>query len=74
MGLGKKIGFFLMVMSFCWVSMGEVYRVGDSTGWTNIGHVDYKTWSANKNFHVGDSIREPSPPLSFSSSSSSFFF
>ncbi|CAK9151072.1 unnamed protein product [Ilex paraguariensis] len=36
--------------------MGEVYRVGDSTGWTNIGHVDYKTWSANKNFHVGDSI------------------
>lgn len=48
--------FFLISFVFCGVSMGEVYKVGDSAGWTDIGHVDYKSWSANKSFHVGDSI------------------
>ncbi|XP_049406942.1 mavicyanin-like [Solanum stenotomum] len=47
---------FLMIFVFCGVSMGEVYKVGDSTGWTHNGHIDYKSWSSNKNFHVGDSI------------------
>ncbi|XP_015087619.1 mavicyanin-like [Solanum pennellii] len=47
---------FLMIFVFCGVSMGEVYKVGDSTGWTNNGHIDYKSWSSNKNFCVGDSI------------------
>ncbi|XP_059274643.1 mavicyanin-like [Lycium ferocissimum] len=47
---------FLMVLVLCVVSMGEVYKVGDSTGWTDIGHFDYKSWSATKNFRVGDSI------------------
>ncbi|KAM7501341.1 hypothetical protein LguiB_000245 [Lonicera macranthoides] len=36
--------------------MGTVYNVGDSAGWTNTGHVDYKTWSSTKNFYVGDTI------------------
>ncbi|KAK9057306.1 hypothetical protein SSX86_022141 [Deinandra increscens subsp. villosa] len=35
---------------------GEVYNVGDHFGWTNIGHVDYKTWASTKEFHVGDTI------------------
>ncbi|KAI3526745.1 hypothetical protein L1887_06007 [Cichorium endivia] len=35
---------------------GEVYKVGGSAGWTNIGHVDYKTWASTKVFHVGDTI------------------
>lgn len=47
---------FLMFFVCCGVSMGEVYKVGDSTGWTDIGHIDYKSWSASKNFLIGDSI------------------
>ncbi|KAL7598743.1 hypothetical protein Lser_V15G27272 [Lactuca serriola] len=35
---------------------GEVYKVGGSAGWTNIGHVDYKTWASTKTFRVGDTI------------------
>ncbi|PWA50412.1 mavicyanin [Artemisia annua] len=35
---------------------GEVYIVGDGNGWTNLGHIDYKTWAATKHFQVGDSI------------------
>lgn len=35
---------------------GDVYIVGDGNGWTNLGHIDYKTWAATKHFQVGDSI------------------
>ncbi|XP_009761916.1 mavicyanin-like [Nicotiana tabacum] len=52
----KAMLLFLMVLVFCGVTKGEVYKVGDSTGWTDIGHFDYKSWSASKNFRVGDSI------------------
>ncbi|KAL3531342.1 hypothetical protein ACH5RR_010664 [Cinchona calisaya] len=40
----------------CGKSNGHVYKVGDSIGWTNVGHFDYKTWAATKTFHVGDII------------------
>lgn len=52
----KAMLLFLMVLVFCGVTKGEVYKVGDSTGWADIGHFDYKSWSASKNFRVGDSI------------------
>uniref|UniRef100_A0A803Q2B7 Phytocyanin domain-containing protein n=2 Tax=Cannabis sativa TaxID=3483 RepID=A0A803Q2B7_CANSA len=39
------------------LSMAAVYKVGDSSGWTTIGNVDYKLWSATKNFQVGDIIK-----------------
>ncbi|KAL2507744.1 Phytocyanin domain-containing protein [Forsythia ovata] len=45
----------------CELSMamgGIVYKVGDAAGWTNIANVDYKSWAAAKNFHVGDTIRK----------------
>lgn len=38
------------------VSIGDVYKVGDSAGWTIIGNVDYKQWAAPKTFQVGDVI------------------
>lgn len=38
------------------MASGVVYIVGDSGGWTNVGNVDYKAWSSNKTFHVGDTI------------------
>ncbi|KAL9271165.1 Mavicyanin-like protein [Drosera capensis] len=35
----------------------EVYKVGDSHGWTSIvPHPDYHLWAASKTFHVGDAI------------------
>lgn len=36
--------------------VGAVYKVGDSAGWTTIGHVDYRAWAASKTFQVGDTI------------------
>ncbi|XP_062108384.1 mavicyanin [Humulus lupulus] len=39
------------------LSMAAIYKVGDSSGWTTIGNVDYKLWSATKNFQVGDIIK-----------------
>lgn len=57
MGFGKKSMVFLFIV-VVEVSMasGVVYIVGDSGGWTNVGNVDYKAWSSNKTFHVGDTI------------------
>ncbi|XP_076894864.1 mavicyanin-like [Bidens hawaiensis] len=37
-------------------AVGAVYAVGDSSGWTTIGNVDYKQWAATKTFKVGDTI------------------
>ncbi|WOH12855.1 hypothetical protein DCAR_0832364 [Daucus carota subsp. sativus] len=46
----------LILVSQLQVSMGAVYKVGDSAGWTIAGSVDYRQWSAPKTFHVGDII------------------
>ncbi|CAI9776322.1 unnamed protein product [Fraxinus pennsylvanica] len=46
----------LILTSSVKVSIGEVYKVGDSAGWTTIGNVDYKQWSAPKKFQIGDVI------------------
>lgn len=35
-------------------SMGEVYKVGDSAGWTILGNVNYTAWASSKKFKVGD--------------------
>ncbi|KAM0943651.1 putative Blue (type 1) copper binding protein [Dioscorea sansibarensis] len=37
-------------------SQGKVYKVGDSSGWTIIGNVNYTAWASSKNFQVGDTI------------------
>ncbi|GMY16679.1 blue copper protein [Fagus crenata] len=44
------------VMALIGVCFGAVYTVGDSQGWTNTAHVDYKAWADNKTFYVGDQI------------------
>ncbi|CAL0314569.1 unnamed protein product [Lupinus luteus] len=46
----------LMIMFGVHVSCAEVYKVGDSDGWTIIGNVDYKNWASTKNFQLGDTI------------------
>ncbi|KAL2230185.1 UNVERIFIED_CONTAM: Early nodulin-16 [Sesamum indicum] len=45
---------FLM-MAFLEGSMGAVYKVGDSAGWTNTG-VDYEKWASAHTFKVGDTV------------------
>ncbi|KAL3507912.1 hypothetical protein ACH5RR_033294 [Cinchona calisaya] len=60
-GLGngnhRALALFLLVVSASvQVSIGAVYKVGDSSGWTTIGNVDYKQWAATKTFQVGDII------------------
>ncbi|XP_057771748.1 mavicyanin-like [Salvia miltiorrhiza] len=49
-------GVCLIVLGLLEVSKGAVYKVGDSAGWTTIGNVDYKLWSATKTFQLGDTI------------------
>ena len=54
----RVLAVVLLVLSASFqVSVGAVYKVGDSAGWTTIGNVDYKQWAATKNFRVGDVIR-----------------
>ncbi|KAK1414800.1 hypothetical protein QVD17_30559 [Tagetes erecta] len=36
--------------------IGAMYAVGESSGWTTIGNVDYKQWAATKTFKLGDTI------------------
>ncbi|GAV74802.1 Cu_bind_like domain-containing protein [Cephalotus follicularis] len=46
----------IMILSMVPLSYSSVYKVGESSGWTTIGNVDYKLWSATKTFHVGDTV------------------
>ncbi|XP_061358144.1 mavicyanin-like [Gastrolobium bilobum] len=46
----------VILISLSGVSTSAVYRVGDSAGWTIIGHPDYRKWASTKRFHVGDTL------------------
>ncbi|XP_051128042.1 mavicyanin-like [Andrographis paniculata] len=35
---------------------GDIYKVGDTAGWTTIGNIDYKQWAKTKTFRLGDII------------------
>ncbi|XP_062212769.1 mavicyanin-like [Phragmites australis] len=37
-------------------SSAVVYKVGDTSGWTILGNINYTDWTGNKTFHVGDTI------------------
>ncbi|KAL2349498.1 hypothetical protein Fmac_003498 [Flemingia macrophylla] len=56
MALVERALVFLMMVAAFQVSHAAVHKVGDSAGWTIIGNIDYKKWSATKNFQVGDTI------------------
>lgn len=60
MGLAKEgllLLFLLIVVTGGFdKSRAAVYKVGDSAGWTIVGHVDYRTWASQKTFRVGDVI------------------
>jgi len=37
-------------------SSAAIYKVGDASGWTILGNINYANWTAKKTFHVGDII------------------
>lgn len=58
MALAKNTLIFLaaQLLALLSVCCGAVYKVGDSSGWTSLGSVDYQHWASTKTFHVGDTI------------------
>ncbi|KAK6164670.1 hypothetical protein DH2020_001534 [Rehmannia glutinosa] len=46
----------LFMMAVCGFCNCSVYKVGDTTGWTIIGNVDYNKWASSKTFQVGDTL------------------
>ncbi|KAI3841777.1 hypothetical protein MKW92_000461 [Papaver armeniacum] len=39
-------------------SMAATYDVGDDSGWTIMGGVNYNEWASSKTFHAGDTLRK----------------
>ena len=56
MALAKNAVAFLLLTTLFGISLGAVYKVGDSAGWSIMGNVDYNKWASTNNFHVGDVI------------------
>lgn len=56
MALVERAMVLSLVLAAMQISYAAVYKVGDSAGWTTLGKIDYKKWSATKNFQVGDTI------------------
>lgn len=53
----RVVGLFWGVIFGCFqFSIGAVYKVGNSAGWTTIGKVDYRQWAATKTFQLNDII------------------
>ncbi|KMZ62209.1 hypothetical protein ZOSMA_482G00010 [Zostera marina] len=44
----------VMMMMMALSSCGEVYKVGDFDGWTELGSPNYTAWTVSKTFQVGD--------------------
>ncbi|XP_019168135.1 PREDICTED: mavicyanin-like isoform X2 [Ipomoea nil] len=56
MNMVRQTLLVVILASVLQVSMGGVYKVGDGSGWTTIGNVDYKKWAADKTFAIGDVV------------------
>ncbi|KAJ1384342.1 Phytocyanin domain [Sesbania bispinosa] len=56
MALLERAVVLLMMVAALQVSYAAVHKVGDSSGWTTIGNIDYKKWATTKNFQIGDTI------------------
>ncbi|KAI3831258.1 hypothetical protein MKX03_034044 [Papaver bracteatum] len=60
MGFASTALVFIVVMVAAFdvsSSMAATYDVGDTSGWTSMGNIDYDKWSSSKSIHVGDTIR-----------------
>lgn len=57
--MGGEKGMLLLVMVMVMIVCGckcEDIKVGGCSGWTNVGPLHYKSWSASNNFHVADTL------------------
>ncbi|KAI3896118.1 hypothetical protein MKX03_020088 [Papaver bracteatum] len=52
----KALVFFLVTMIAAASSMATTYDVGDVSGWTIMGGVNYNEWASSKTFHAGDTL------------------
>ncbi|XP_012827654.1 PREDICTED: uncharacterized protein LOC105948939 [Erythranthe guttata] len=68
--MGGKVMLLLLVVMIvcggCECKGGKVYKVGGSSGWTNIGPLPYKSWPSSIAFHVGDTLCKKTTSLSLS--------
>ena len=56
MGMKKGLLVLTLGLAMAATSSAVVYKVGDTSGWTILGNVNYTDWTSKKNFRVGDTI------------------
>ena len=56
MGMKKGLLVLTLGLAMAATSSAVIYKVGDTSGWTILGNVNYTDWTSKKNFHVGDTI------------------
>lgn len=52
----KSVLVLTLGLAMAATSSAVVYKVGDTSGWTILGNVNYTDWVVNKTFHLGDTI------------------
>ncbi|CAL4944990.1 unnamed protein product [Urochloa decumbens] len=57
MAMGMK-GLLVLTLGLAMAatSSAVIYKVGDTSGWTILGNINYTDWTTKKNFKVGDII------------------
>lgn len=57
MAMGMK-GLLVLTLGLAMAatSSAVLYKVGDNSGWTILGNINYTDWTSKKTFHVGDII------------------
>ena len=56
MGVKKGLLVLALGLAMAATSSAVIYKVGDTSGWTILGNVNYTDWTSKKNFRVGDTI------------------
>ncbi|KAF0910917.1 hypothetical protein E2562_005315 [Oryza meyeriana var. granulata] len=52
----KSVLVMMLGLAMAVTSSAAVYKVGDTSGWTILGNVNYTDWAVKKTFRIGDTI------------------
>ncbi|KAL5218350.1 hypothetical protein ABZP36_019034 [Zizania latifolia] len=52
----KSVLVLTLGLAMATTSSAVVYKVGDTSGWTILGNVNYTDWAVKKTVHIGDTI------------------
>ncbi|KAG8061334.1 hypothetical protein GUJ93_ZPchr0003g16490 [Zizania palustris] len=52
----KSVLVLTLGLAMAATSSAAVYKVGDTSGWTILGNVNYTDWAVKKTVHIGDTI------------------